>query len=184
MGKFKETTGNELSRRQFVLAAGLGAAMLAANPESAFAAVAGEDAAEKTADELWAEAVAKAEKNGDPIYYNQIPHTNPIPQGKKVTGTASETTTVMGIYDRFYAVAVFDVNASNRIWKFYDGWVYAGSSSVVNQYYNYTIADGGRSLVMNYVVTMRNYLGFNQGFSMYASFGPSGSGYLRISYLS
>ena len=50
MGKFKETTGSELSRRQFVFAAGLGAAMLAANPESAFAAVAGEDAVEKTAD--------------------------------------------------------------------------------------------------------------------------------------
>lgn len=63
------------------------------------------------------------------------------------------------------------------------GWVYGGSSSVEKQYYNYTIADGGRSLVMNYVVTFKNYLGISQGFSLYVGFGPSGSGYLRISNL-
>lgn len=183
MDKFNEIIESAPSRRQFLAAAGVGAVMLAINPSKALAAVEGQEVIEKTADELWAEAVAKAEKNGDPVYYNQIPHSNPIPYGRQVRGFAQESTFVSGIYDYISAVAIYDVNDNNRIWKLYDAWAYGGSSEVEHSYYNYTIADGGRSLVINFVITLRNYIGVSQSFSLYTSFGASGSGYMAISYL-
>ncbi|AJC11600.1 hypothetical protein JI75_01760 [Berryella intestinalis] len=174
---------SSMSRRDLVAAIGVGVAGLAVSlvaPTVAFAE--DEINAEMTVDELWADAEAKALENGDPIFYRIKPHENPIPLGVKRTGTVSGGTTVGTIPDQITAVAVYDVNDSNRIWHFYDGWVHGTQSTVTNSYYDYTIADGGRSLVMNYTATLRNIFGFSQTFRIYASFGPSGGSFIRINY--
>lgn len=179
MSSNDKNVASALSRRDFLVAAGLGVASFAAFPQVAFA-----DALPvrgKSADELWAEAVARAEANGDTVVYGLRPHAHPIPAGVKKTGRVSCADGVVGVPEQITAVAVYDVNDSNRIWKFYDAWVHGTQSTVSNLYFDYTIADGGRSLIVNYTATFRNYFGFSETLRIYASFGPSGGSYIQVS---
>lgn len=174
----KSSTG-ALSRREFLAAAGFGIVSFAAFPQVAFADTL--SGSGKSADELWAEAVACAEANGDTVVYGLRPHAYPIPAGVKKTGRVSCADGVVGVPEQITAVAIYDVNDSNKIWKFYDAWVHGTQSTVSNLYFDYTIADGGRSLIVNYTATFRNYFGFSETLRIYASFGPSGGSFIRVS---
>ena len=177
----KAAPSASLSRRKFVELCGLGMAGIIAS-----SAIAPKQAEALTGnasdpDQLWNQALIKAEFQGAEVHENITPHQNPVPRSS-ITATAQGSTTVGVVPDTITAVAIFEASG-NQITTLYDAWVYGTQSSVANSYYSYVILDGGRTIAVKHTATLQNIFGISQGFKIYSEYYYTGTGWLSISYL-
>ena len=165
-----------VTRRVFLLAgtsALLGACL---TPYSAFGDIGGTGLqTEKTAAELWAEAVQKAHEQGCLVEYDLAPSNKPIPLSR-VNGTIqSKMQLIFGIPDYITAYANYEVSSANRITTLYTAGLYGGHSK--------TILDNGRTMAIYYTAVLQNYAGLNQGVNVYAEFGVDGGKSIQVTLM-
>lgn len=195
-------TASSISRKEFLVALGVSAAGVIAtvsSPNIAFAE--GESAGsspfapantehfrivtEEEIDRMWEEAIANAKATGGEIVLNEPhPSTPPIVPYNRVSATVQGSTTVGGIPDNIYLLAVYE-NSQNqtRISKVYDKYAYGFHSTCEHGTYSHVIGDGGRTLIVNATVTLRSAAGLAQSFRLHGEFGPKGGSYLNIAYI-
>ncbi|WP_326454524.1 hypothetical protein [Adlercreutzia shanghongiae] len=108
----------------------------------------------------------------------------PIVPRSRISAQVQANTTVGGIPDIIYLLAIYE-NKQNqtRISTVYNKYAYGFHSTCENGTYSHVIADGGRTLIINATVTMRNTAGFAQSFRLHGEFGPKGGNYLNVAYL-
>lgn len=197
-----EKTAELVTRREFLRSVGVGVAgiaMCGIVPSTAFADVAtGSESSlpkvdpagfkivsEKEIDRLWAEALENAKATGGEIVLDD-PHPVGIPIApySSVSATVQANITIGGVPDIVYLLAVYE-NKQNqtRISQVYNKYAYGFYSTCENGTYSHVIADGGRTLVINATVTLRNGVGFAQSFKLHGEFGPTGGNYLSAAYI-
>lgn len=187
-----------ISRKSFLCTATLSALGLIAGiaePPSAFANEGGipqhansaefEIVPEEEINRLWESALEKARQNGDEIVLNKpLPESmKPVPYST-ISATIQAGVMVGALPDVVYVLARYEnkLNAT-RISKVYDVYAYGFQSTCEHGSYSHTIADGGRSLVVNATVTLRNTIGLAQSFRLFGEFGPTGGNFLKASYI-
>lgn len=197
-----KNTASSISRKEFLIALGAGAAGIvaaASSPDTAFAEEKLADsspfapadiehfriATEEEIEQMWEEAVANARATGGEVVLNE-PHPSapPIVPYNRVSATVQGGTTVGGIPDNVYLLAVYE-NSQNqtRISKVYDKYAYGFHSTCEHGTYSHVIGDGGRTLIVNATVTLRSAAGLAQSFRLHGEFGPKGGNYLTIAYI-
>lgn len=170
-----------LNRRSFIAAVGLStiaASGALLTPDSAKASTIEGD----YFSDPWLEAVAKAEEEGVPVFYD-IPceEEKSIRATSYVSGHATTGLTILVYPDTLSAIATYDVSSENRIVRFRTTWLTLVMGSIVNSTYNYTIIDSGRTLAVQYVATFKEFhTGVTRSGNAYAEFFPGGSGILRM----
>lgn len=197
-----KTTAGSISRKEFLIAMGISAAgivSVAASPDTAFAEEGSTASSpfapadttrfrivtEEEIDRMWEEAVANAKATGGEIVLNDPhPDSPPIVPHTRISAQVQGNTTVGGVPDIIYLLAIYE-NSQNqtRISKVYDKYAYGFRSTFERGSYNHVIGDGGRTLIINATVTLRNAAGFAQSFKLHGEFGPKGGNYLSIAYL-
>ena len=188
MKSHNKINSNYLSRRSFLQKTNLATVGLATlSPSIAQASIEGETTTpEGTNTKLWADAVAEAKQNGYPIFYNcedDIYHF--IPANKKVSYKLEGDTSISGRPEHISAVAYYTVTDDRkRIVRMTDLVIYATASEVKSKKYDYILADGGRTLIVNCDLVLRsNYLGISQRFSLHMEYPRTNSGgFMRIEY--
>ena len=202
MSNMMNEAKNSMSRKEFLSAIGIGTAgilMSSAVPATAFASTATGDeqslpevdpsqfqiVSEEEIDRMWADTLANARATGAEIVLDE-PHPDgfPLMPRSAVSATGQANITVGGVPDVVYLLASYE-NSQNgtRISRCYNKYAYGFWSTCENGSYSHVIADGGRTLVINATVTLRNGVGFAQSFKLYGSFGPTGASYLSASYI-
>lgn len=184
MKSYSISLDHSVPRRDFLAVLAAGAAACALCPEDAFAAVGGVTESQKTAGQLWAEAVAQARAEGSPVYEN-------IKSGSGITPRASVTgvnrtsiTFVSGSPDVVQAVAIYEVTSANIIGTVHDAWVHGTQCTAIESYYSHTKVDDRRTLVVNFTVTLQNVIGVNQTVMIYSEYGRTGgAGVIIVTYL-
>lgn len=174
-------SGQEMTRRGFLAKAGLagvaGAAAICM-PDVAFASQGQQTAEERnaTALKLWEKAVGEAELAGEEVHEGILPSGNFVVPYAYTNGSATKWINVGGLPTLVGAVAVYEANS--RIEAVYDAWITVSYGSVSNLTYKWTRIDAGRTLAVNYTCTLTNPIGLNEGWTFYAEFGTSGSGWI------
>lgn len=183
MSKNSLTPSQIVSRRDFLAMLAAGAAVCALRPESAFALESAADS-QKTADQLWAEAVAQAKAEGSPVYENIPANPGVVPRSSVSGSNTKAGVAVGGVVDVITAVAVYQVTSAGKIDTVNSAWVHGTQSTATNCYYSYTKIDGKRTLAISFTVTLQNIFGFNQSLKVYSEYGVSGgNGLITVTYL-
>lgn len=184
-GSFREGRIMEekmMTRRDLVIAVAgvLGVSALQCFESQDAYAVIGSEPIAKTAAQLWAEAEMKARIQGCEVEYGLTPGNSPVPLSRVTGSIQSEMVFLFGQPDYITAYASYEVSSANRITSLYTAGLYGGASSATQLHYNKTILDNGRTMALYYTAVMQNYIGLNQGVSVYAEFGVSGGKAIRV----
>lgn len=136
-------------------------------------------------DQMWAEVLADAKASGAEIVLNQPgPVSSQAIPYSTISKTVQANITVGGVGDIVYLLAKYENSSSGtRITKVYDKYAYGFYSTCENGSYSHVIADGGRTLVINATVTLRNGVGFAQSFTLHGEFGPTKGNFLNVAYI-
>lgn len=137
---------------------------------------------ERRIDQMWEEALTKARAEGAEIALND-PHPL-VASFASVSATVQASVTIGGVPDVIYLLASYENSSdSTRITKVNNKYAYGFYSACENGSYSHVLADGGRTLVINATVTLRNGVGFAQSFKLHGEFGPTGGNYLTAAYI-
>lgn len=198
-----KATKKTISRKKFLSTAGAGAVGLlicGATPITAFADTATSSTqkvfpetnpeqfqivSEEVIDQMWANDLANARSTGAEVVLNEPhPSKTPILPYSAVSATVQANITVGGIPDIVYLLASYE-NSQNgtRISRCYNKYAYGFYSTCENGSYSHIIGDGGRTLIINATVTLRNGIGFAQSFKLHGEYGPNGGNYLTAAYI-
>lgn len=199
MGDLYSLDSKVLSRKDFIAAMGVSAAGLLAAASLPTPALASEQNVKQPSilnastnfrittveeiEEMWEKALENAEAHGGEVSLND-PHPSmpTIVPLSSVSATVQADIVIGAIPDVVYLLARYESNGS-RISQVYDKYAYGFQSSCEFGTYSHVIADGGRTLVINATVTLRNIVGFAQSLRLHGEFGPNGGNYLSAAYI-
>lgn len=174
-----------ISRRAFVGAASGGVLSLLVRPDLCFAsertaAVESASTAEE-ADRLWAQAVARAEREGNSVQSGAPVLNGPVPYAH-ITGVTNQIRlTIKGVYPLVQGVAAYNAYSSGNIDKCYSANIQVSTGQTVQWCTpTWTITDGGKTLCVTYSCSIywpQNVL--SAACHFYAEFWSDGSGYIK-----
>ena len=141
---------------------------------------------EEELDAMWDEAVANARAPGGEVVIGYSPCLENVSTRANLTKKVQANITIGGIPDIVYIQADYVTSSDNtKITRVDNIQIYGFYSTLDgdNPLINYAIADGGRTLVVNASVVLRNAQGFAQGLKLHGEFGVTGGNFLTAAYV-